>query len=246
MSTTFRQLMNNVLINISEDQIESGDNAISKDYEFLVRNFVNAILNEVQDAHNWSCMRRTCTSTVTAGNGYGSNFQYNAADIPSNSRLARQMIPECGYIRPLAFDVTDAAAPLALQEMDLKEVLYRQTIDSTATANFNWFATDPAANAVVARIHPITTTNRSLQFDFYVPQDEFVADNSDLDTVVNLPHAAVKAVEFGATWFAFEERGEELGTNVMFTEQRYRMALDAAISRDDVEGSGGDYDLVPV
>jgi hypothetical protein len=218
---------------------------LSDAYHKLLKNFINHIMIEVQDAHNWSSLRKTCTATVTGGTGVSSNFQYDSTDIDSRSRLARQMYPEHGVIRPLAFDVTDATQVYRLWEADLKEILARQAIDTNQVDGGIWFATDPAANSVVARVHPIPVSNRSLQFDFYVPLDRFTGDG-DLNTTINLPPAAVDAIELGATWYAYQERGEELGVNALFSEQRYKNILDAAIIRDETEGSGDDHTLVPV
>jgi hypothetical protein len=239
-------MLNRVLSNISEEELDSGETELTDTYHKLIRNFINTIKEEIEDSHNWSCMRRTCTSTVTGGNGYSSNFQYAAADIPSNSRLARMPIPTAGCYKNLMFDVTDSGDEYRMIEMDLKEIVDRLVLNDEQVAEPAHFALDPSASAVVARVHPIPVANRSLQGEFYVPQDSFVGDSNDIDTSINLPPGAIKALELGATWFALEERGEELGTNVSFAEQRYRTALDTAINRDDTEGSGNDYDLVPV
>jgi hypothetical protein len=39
----------------------------------------------------------------------------------------------------------------------------------------------------------------------------------------------------GVTWYAMEERGEELGVNALFSEQRYANMLNAHVSRDLAE-----------
>jgi hypothetical protein len=239
-------MLNRVLSNVSEEEIDSGETEITDTYHKLVRNFINTIKEEIEDSHNWSCMRRTCTATVTGGNGYSSNFQYSGSDIPANSRLARMPITVAGMYRPLMFDVTDSGEEFCMTEVDLKEVVRRLVIDDEQVTEPNYFALDSSAIAVMARIHPAPISDRDLQGEFYVPQDSFVGDSNDIDTTINLPPGAIKALELGATWYALEERGEELGTNVSFSESRYRVALDAAINRDDNEGSGDDYDMVPV
>lgn len=248
MSTTFRQLLNRVLSNASEEEVSSGSSALSTAYEKLVRNFVNHFLAEVQDAHNWSCMRKTCLATVTGGNGYSSNFQNASEDISPRSRLARQAVHGVsgGLYLPLAFDVTEPNYPYQLTEADLKEVVTRQNTSPTTANSEMSFANDPQANAVITRVWPVPTGDRSLSFEFYVPQERFEGTTADIDTLVNLPPRAVDAVELGATWYVYDERGEELGPNSMFSQARYTNALNAAIERDDTEGSGNDYDLVVV
>jgi hypothetical protein len=53
-----------------------------------------------------------------------------------------------------------------------------------------------------------------------------------------------RPLEIAAIWYALEERGEELGANAMFTEERFRKALDDAIARDDAEQGGNDLLVV--
>lgn len=245
MATSFRTLLNRVLINISEDEVDSGATEITETNHKLIRNFINTIKTEIEDSHNWSTMRKTCTATITAGNKYSSNFQNASNDISAASRLARMPVPERGQFLPLAFDVTTSGQYYRLIEADLKYVLHEQVVRTDTADRPYTFANDPSADAVVARFPNAFSTERSLQFEFYVPQDDFAGDTADIDTAINLPPAAIKALELGATWYAYEERGEELGTGVDFTETRYMKALDSAINRDDTEGSGDDYQLVP-
>ena len=245
MATSFRTLLNRVLSNVSEEELDSGEMELTDTYHKLIRNFINTIKEEIEDSHNWSCMRRTCVATITGGNSYSSNFQYSGTDIGSSSRLARMPIAEAGIILPLMFDVTDSGDEYRMIETDLKAVISHGVLDTTQVTAPSNFALDPAADAIVARVYPAPTGDRSLQGEFYVPGATFLGDSNDIDGTINLPHGAIKALELGATWFAMEERGEELGTNVNFSQQRYLVALDAAINRDDVEGSGEDYELVP-
>lgn len=245
-ATTFRQLLNRILVNVSEDELASGESEISETYHKLIRNFINIFKEEIEESHNWSCMRKTCTATVSAGNKVSTNMSDGSAFIPSNSRLARLPVPEVGYIVPIAFDVTTAGEYYRLKEVDLKWTLHEQLVRTAVPEKPCEFSLDPSNTVIVARFPNKFSVQRSLQFEFYVPQDAFDGDASDIDTAINLPVAAIRALELGVTWHALEERGEELGTNVNFTEQRYRIALDAAINRDDAEGSGNDYELVPV
>lgn len=49
------------------------------------------------------------------------------------------------------------------------------------------------------------------------------------DSPIVIPN---RILEIGASWWALEERGEELGANSMFTEERYRIALDDLATKD--------------
>lgn len=52
-----------------------------------------------------------------------------------------------------------------------------------------------------------------------------------------------RILEIGAAWWALEERGEELGTNSMFTEERYRTAMDDLVGKD--RATQGDLIMIP-
>jgi hypothetical protein len=44
-----------------------------------------------------------------------------------------------------------------------------------------------------------------------------------------------RVIELGAAWYALSERGESLGTNSMFSEDKYRRALDDLATKDQAE-----------
>ena len=74
-----------------------------------------------------------------------------------------------------------------------------------------------------------------------VPQARLEGATGDIGTSISIPHMPV---ELGMTYFAMEERGEELGPNGLFTEKRYQTSLNNAIARDVAEL--GELNLVPV
>ena len=41
-----------------------------------------------------------------------------------------------------------------------------------------------------------------------------------------------RIIEIGTSWWALHERGEELGTGSMFTEDKYRRAMDDLAGKD--------------
>ena len=66
MAVTFRQMMNRVLNNLGESEIASSTAAISDTYLLLLRNILNQVKEEVEDAHNWRALRVRVTATVAA------------------------------------------------------------------------------------------------------------------------------------------------------------------------------------
>lgn len=85
-------------------------------------------------------------------------------------------------------------------------------------------------------IYPKPTANRNYTLTMFTPQARL--SETALDTVIAIP---ARPLEMGAIWYALEERGEEMGTNALFSEERYRAALSDAIARDAEEQ--GVYEL---
>ena len=52
------------------------------------------------------------------------------------------------------------------------------------------------------------------------------------DSPIMMPN---RVIELGAAWYALSERGESLGTNSMFSEDKYRRALDDLATKDQAE-----------
>ena len=53
-----------------------------------------------------------------------------------------------------------------------------------------------------------------------------------------------RIIELGSAWYALSERGESLGTNDMFSEDKYRRALDDLVTKDIA--MQGDLMMIPV
>lgn len=228
MATTVRQLLNRVLRNLRESEIDAALPALNTDYTKLLLNFLNTIKEEVEDAHNWRALRTTSTVTISASASSAAITWAN-----ERSRLVRVQNTNNGGEVPLAFDITDSANPAPLIEVDLAEYIYRQTLDPTedTTSDVSYFCLDNGAgDTMTLRVWPIPTSQRTIQLTLVVPQDRF--EDDDVDAVISIP---ATPLEMGVSWYAMEERGEELGINALFSEQRYENVLTAHISRDLAE-----------
>lgn len=231
---TYRQIINRVLRTIAEEEVASSASSLTDSYHLLVATFVNQIKEEIEEAHTWRDLQTACTASITANTQIAT-----ITGATDRSRLIR-MRSEDGLI-PLVFDVTIPTSPIPLTEVPLADLEYRIAMDQPGTAN------EPCMFAIVAgtdetmqiKVYPKPTTTRSITLQMFVPQDR-LADNA-LDTVVKIPS---RPIEMGAIWYALEERGEEMGVNAIFTEERYRKAIDDAIARDAEEQGG--YELTVV
>lgn len=241
MAVTHRQLINRVLQVLTEDEVSSSATELSTEYHKLVGTFTNQIREEVEDAWNWRKLRHAETVTILAGQ--------DTVTVPNTnerSRLYREHLDHAGRERPLIFDLSNTATPFPIEEWDLPTLIYQRALNPNAT---NTFITaiavdDTGGDLIDLQVYPAPTTDRTLQVHFITPQARFgnsTSDDPGLDTNILVPS---RPVELGTLWYALEERGEELGVNAVFSERKYRQALDDAISRDAAEQGG--IDLVPV
>ncbi len=239
MAVTFRQMMNRVLNNLGEEEISSATTAIVQPYHLLLRNIFNQVKEEVEDAHNWRALRVRLTATVAAN---GETIALTSAN--ERSRVMRVQVPLNGMERSLVFDITTTTSPVRIRERDLADLwLLRENDPDTETLTASYFAVDnTVADVVNLEVYPSATgTAQNYIVYMTVPQARFEGTSSDIGTSISIPHMPI---ELGMTYFAMEERGEELGPNGLFTEVRYRDAMGRAIARDAAES--GDLNLVPV
>ena len=236
MATTYRQLLNNVLVALGEDEIASATSEITSKYHKLLGLFVNQIKEIVEEEHNWRALRSTL-SGITVSSGTSSAALTNANE---RSRLLRVYDEMAGEERALVFDVTDSNNPYRLREMDLSELLRRRALDTSNGNDPTFFAIDNTGeDAVSIQVWPTPTDNRTIDVTMIVPQDRLAT--TDLDVNIKVPS---RPIEMGAIWYALEERGEELGVNGLFNQETFDRSLGAAVARDAAEQ--GEYNLVPV
>lgn len=231
-------MINRVLVVASEQEIDDTVDEITDDYHRLVGRFVNLILEEVQSANpQWRALQQDLTATVLS-----TTNNATITGATAKSQLVRVHDARRGCLLPIVFDITDPNNPAQLIELKLAEIKYRQILEASVTASTSpsYFAIDDTSTDVMRiLVHPKPTTTRTIRLVMTVPQPRFT--DSDLDVAIKVPDLPI---ELGALWWALQERGEELGVSNVFTEERYRNALDAAITLDLSE-QGAD-ELVPV
>lgn len=234
--TTVRTVLNRVLIATGGTQIDPTVLDITDADTLLKLEFLNQIKEEIEDAHLWRALRQNISVSVVGGTNSialtGSNGRSRVWRIPS---------PDAQRFVPAVFDNTDPKNPINLIEMPLAELQYRTTQDGSGytTVQPSYFAVDTDSTDVqTIYVWNTPSTTRPLLVTMFTPQPAFI--HSDLDTVIKIP---TNALIRGTVWYTREERGEELGANSAFSEDRYRTMLDDEISRDSAE-SGSDYQLV--
>lgn len=229
---TFREVVNEVLGVLSEDEVDSSATELSSDYHKLVARFVNQIKEEIEDAHNWSVLWTDIQVSIP---GETDTAEITGANL--RSRLVRVQQSNSYEDVALVFDITSASETRRLIEMDYSELIYRRRLNAeTVNGAPIYFATKMGSDGVPDIIvYPKPLNTRVLSVTMVVPQARVA--NDAISTVILVPH---RPLELGAIWYAMHERGEELGVNSLYSEERYRNALDAAIARDWTEQGGLD------
>lgn len=236
MAVTFKQLLNRALRVTGEDEIADSTTAVTDTQQLLVAEMANQIKEEVEAAHNWRALRQTVTVSLASAN--------NATITEANerSRIVRIQEPLRGKEVALCFDVTDSSNPFVLHELDLAELLYRREMDPDTTSDPYCFALDNSSGDVLdLHVYPTPSDTRSIKLMLVIPQPRLDAgDTTDLATNIKVP---TRPIEMGLIRYILEERGEELGINSQFSEEKEMKALRDAVSLDAAEQ--GDYNLVP-
>lgn len=235
---TVRTILNRVLTATGGTAIGSSVLDITDSYQLMLLEFLNQFKEEIEGAHQWRSLITTISSTVISS---GTNSTL-IAGTNERSRLVRVPSTDANQFVPLVFDITTAAYPIQLIEMDLQELRFHVLQDSTAasTTQPSYFAidSDAATGQQVLWVWPRPTTNRTCSVTMVVPQATLA--HGDIDTNISIPTTALTR---GLIWYIREERGEEIGPSGMFTEQRWIIMLDEEIARDRT-AAGDPYQLV--
>jgi len=205
------QIVNRVLRRLREDPVTS---VADSEYAQVLGEFVNDILREAQDVHQWTaCRDEVSTATVASTSEYDLS-----ASINDNSDLLWVMLDDSGMKR-IPFD---EARQLQLQN------------PSAATGEPFAFGIEN----MTMRLYPIPDDVYTVTSKWYVPQYDLEVDGTDDNTEIKIPE---RPVYLGALVLALNERGEELGEPGGIAERRYNNALGDAILRDEQERIATNY-----
>ena len=237
MAVTFKQLLNRALRIAGEDEIDSATASVSDKQQLLVAEVANEIKEEVEAAHNWRALRQTVTVAFSA-----SDTSNTITEANERTRMVRIQDPHRGREVALAFDITDTNSPVHLTELDLADLLYRRRMDTSDGNDPCFFALDNTSGDVLkVHLYPTPTDSRTIELTLVIPQARLDAANStDLATTIKVP---VRPITLGLVRYILEERGEELGINSQYSEEKEFKALQDAVALDAAES--GDYNLVP-
>jgi hypothetical protein len=242
MAMTFRQLLNSVLIDIGSATIPTSNTTITDTYQLQVAGFLNKIKEEVEDAWNWRALWVTYTFVYQPAVLSQPIIDMNTGATPNERcRTVRMTDKRVGREVALCFDITSFGIPFPMAEAPKAGLLYFNTVFNQVPVQYSTtFAVDNTGGSGVSLlVYPGANQARTVQITLCNPVpriDPTVAGSTGgLDTIISIP---TQPIEYGTIWYALQERGEELGTSTIFTEERYRTALDDAIARDSEESGG--------
>lgn len=202
MSTTYLQLVNNVLIRLRENEVSSvGDTP----YSSLIGVLVNDAKREVEDATSWNSLNQTIVVPTVAG-------QRSYTLTGSGQRFKTQQVLNDDQ----DFEMKQAPANWVERQY------YLGTIQDAAPNYFNYNGVDSNGDTKVD-VWPQPDGVYSLRFYLNIPQVPLVADSD----VLSVPDHLVQLLAYAK---AVSERGEDGGTAFNEIYQQYRLALADAIA----------------
>ena len=201
-SSTYLQLVNDVLIRLRENEVSSvSDNAYSK----LIGKFVNDAKRQCEDAYNWNALSDTLSATTGAD-------IFNYVLVGSGQRFR-------------VVDVIDdtSKAMLQLQTTEqMNKLFLLQTSQKGAPKYYNFNGTDSNGDTQVD-LYPVPDGVYNLRFNIIKPQ---LPLSANADTIL-IPS---ETVVFNALARAMGERGEDGGIASNEAFAMYKASLSDAIA----------------
>ena len=209
---TYRQIINAVLRRLREDSIGSDwsgaliDAAGPSDYQVLIGDFVNEVKREVEDAWDWTSLRRIETVATVAD-----TRSYN---LPSTSQRTRTLSVQEQEQGQMLQGVPDSW---------IRSTQYPSP-DSSGVPSY-FYINGTSSGLLTAQIYPKPDAVYNINFYLLDPQDD-LTNATDVLTCPEFP------VIMGVWARAIAERGEDGGTLSDLAQMQYQQALSDAIQQD--------------
>lgn len=187
MSTTYLNLVNDVLVRLREPTVSTVN---ENDYSALIGKLVNDAKREVEDSWNWECLKNTYTISTVAG-----TFSYVLTGAGTRFRIlqaANDTVDTFMEYRPSAWFTENL-------------ILNPQPVEGSPEY-YNVNGVDSNGDASID-VYPKPASVELLRFDVIRPEDELT---SSTDTT-ELPKNPIVQLAWAK---AIEERGEDGGVNV--------------------------------
>jgi hypothetical protein len=230
---TLLQMVNRVLRRLREDQVTD---LTTDAYSKLVATFVADAHREVVEAHDWAVMDKGVVITVTAGVStyslsVGSTDLYAGYTGVSSKALVRYLDDApIAYIYESIANLGNGDPLNELVQADYA-VVQDSLLTRVSTQNRpSRFALMPTATGLQLVLDAPADGTYYLYIRLHDPELEIDVDTDSARDLV-APYAPIVA---GATYYALNERGEEMGEPGNVAERRYIAALGTAIETDTI------------
>lgn len=203
--TTYLQAVNEVLIRLREEEVQSvSETAYSK----LIGKLINDSKRSVEDAYTWNALSSTLTATTTDG-------IFNYVLVGTGQRFK-------------TLNVIDDSKDAFLTHRDntwMSAQLLKNTVVKGTPTYYNYNGVDSNGDTQVD-LFPVPDGVYTIRFNLYVPQVPLSADSD----VIKVPS---EPVILGAYARAVAERGEDGGLASADAYGLYRASLADAVAIDD-------------
>jgi hypothetical protein len=208
---TYIQIINSVLRRLREDTISadwSSDLIGSTgptDYQVMIGDFINEVKREVEDAWNWTSLRRT--ETVSTVNGTRS---YNLSSTTQRSRI---------------LSVQEQSQGGTLQSVPDSWIKTTQYPTESGGVPGYFSVNSTSSGLLTVQLYPKPDAVYSVDFHLMDPQDN-LTEAADVLTVPEYP------IILGTWARAIAERGEDGGSLSDMAQFQYQQSLSDAIQQD--------------
>jgi len=209
--STYRQLINEVLIRLREDTIDTdwsgniNDSATVTDYQKVIGALVNDTKRNVESYHDWMVLRETKEITTAPGTrnySLDSGQEIKIIDVINQTQGTHLNQVNRQYMNSLRYPTDNSGDPV-----------------------YYAFNGADSSNNLKIDLEPKPRAVQIISFDMVKYQDEL----SLAPTVLKVP---TKPIVLGAWMRAIAERGEDGGTQTSIVGQEYSEALNQAIILD--------------
>lgn len=215
-------IVNKVLQKLREEQVSAVGNT---DYAKLIAMFVNDAKEDLEDMWFWTVNETEIDTSILADG----TREYDLTSTTDRSFLVRYINDR----QPMAYDITSGEQSV-VDDVPLKYLRnWRNSFTGTVptVASPKEFAIKPDADGRGYSIELVqgSTTARTWRTYWYAPQAELATDGTAGGTSILLPE---RPIYLKALFYAYNERGEEMGEPGSIAETRANNAAAAAMEID--------------
>lgn len=232
MAQTQLQIINRVQRRLRETETAS---VATTDYSMLLGDFLNDVIGEMNDDHDWTQLDVEEEVSVVAG-----TIDYTLSSAVPNDAVLRFLGNS-----PLVYMFDDASdelgeAMILVNKQYMQACRYADSQSTSADPIYFALVPDNTADTMTLQIYPEPEETRTIKLQFWVKSPELEVDGTDDTTDIWIPQ---QPLYLGTLFLALNERGEELGEPGGVAETRYNKSKDSAIYTDMIiRGRTNEYE----